>query len=145
MISGASVPPAEEFCCAICAILNHPSIPLHIFPSMMRLLNSVITSKDSDIAFAKPFNTCRDTTKNDIDKLFPDPKAKSMPFNQDKEFQESSLEVIDIKEMILQEAQNPDLWFSNGPALKGNEWEKHIPESNSKGMINLSDAILGTA
>jgi len=30
MISGASVPPAEEFRYAVYAILNHPSIPLYI-------------------------------------------------------------------------------------------------------------------
>ena len=102
MISEASVPPAEEFRCAVHAILNHPSIPLCIFPSTMRLLNSAITSKDKDIVFAKPFCICRKTARNEIHKSFPVPKAKSTPFNlemKDKEFQESSLVVFDIKEI----------------------------------------------
>ena len=56
----------------------------------------------------------------------------------------SSLVVFDAKEIILEEGQNPDLWFSSSFALN-NKWYKHIPESDSRGMINLNEGISSEA
>ena len=143
-----TLPPKDEFRYALYAMLNHPSIPLYIYPSVMRLLNSAITSVNVNLIFSRPFSVCRSTTKAEIEKHFPVPKARSIPFRletKDEGMKDSSLVVFDVKETILQEVQNPDLWHLGNLALKGNRWFQHQPQSDGEGMVDFSDAISGKA
>ena len=142
------LPPKLEFQYALYAMLNHPSIPLYIFPSVVRLLNSAICSDNRELILSSPFSLCRSTTQKEIEKLFPVPRAMSIPFQlrtKDNGMQATSLVVFDVKETILQEVQNPDLWKLDNLALNGNRWYQHEPACNQIGMRNLSHAISGEA
>ena len=104
-------------------MLNHPSIPLCIYLSVMRMLNCTIASPDSGLMFSYPFSVCQSTTKKELEKHFPVPKARSIPFcleTKDDGDKDSSLVVFNVRETILQEVQNPDLWHLDNLALKGN-------------------------
>ena len=127
----SSLPPEVEFRYALYALLNHPSIPLYVFPAVMRILNLAIISKHKDVIFSKQFNVGRTTTRDELQKLFPVPKAKSVPYTlktKDDGPKESSLVVFDIKATTLQEVQNLLLWHLDNLALKGDTWHQHEPE-----------------
>ena len=145
----STLPPRDEFRLSLYAMLSHPSIPLYIFPSVMRLLNSAITSPDSQMIFSKTYSVCRITTKKEVEKCFPVPKAKSVPFRmetKDDGEKESSLVIFDVKKTIIQEAQHPDLWHRDNLASKGDRWFQHQPpHSDEKGMVDFSNTISGRA
>ena len=144
----SSLPPEVEFRYALYALLNHPSIPLYVFPAVMRILNLAIISKHKDVIFSKQFNVGRTTTRDELQKLFPVPKAKSVPYTlktKDDGPKESSLVVFDIKATMLQEVQNPLLWHLENLAIKGDRWYQHVPEVDSEGRINMSEAVSGRA
>ncbi len=146
--SGIQLSPKKEFQYALYAMLNHPSIPLYIFPSVMRLLNSAICSENRELILSDPFSICRSTTQKEIQKTFPVPRAMSIPLELrtiDKVMQKTSLVVFDVKATILQEVQNPDLWKSENLAVNGNGWRIHEPECNQTGMRNLSQVVSGEA
>ena len=142
------LPPDVEFRYSLYALLNHPSIPLYVFPAVMRLLNSAMASKHRDLIFSRQFSVCRTTTKDEIKNLFPVPEARSVPYKmktKDDGLKETSLVVFNIKDTVLQEVQNPLLWQVENLALKGDRWYQHKPEVDVHGMINVSDAISGAA
>ena len=142
------LPPKTEFQYALYALLNHPSIPLYIFPSVIKLLNSAICSKNRELTLSSPFKTCRSTTLKEMQKNFPVPRAMSVSLETRTKhdgMQSTSLVVFDVKATILQEVQNLDLWKLENLAIKGNRWRKHEPECNQGGMRNLSEAVSGEA
>ena len=144
----STLPPRDEFRLSLYAMLSHPSVPLYIFSSVMRLINAAITSPDSKMIFSNTYSVCRSTTKKEVEKCFPVPKAMSIPFRletKDDGEKDSSLVVFNIKETILQEVQHPDLWRRRNLALKGNRWYQHHPQPDGKGMVDYSNTTSGKA
>ena len=143
------LPPRTHFQFSLLCLLSHPSIPLYIYPEVIRLVNKMIhqNKNDNSSQFDTPFPTSRDSVLKKISKLTPGTPIKLLPYSTTTSSNDKmSVVAFDAFSIIEEEVQNPTLWFPENLAMyPKTKWTKNVPVHNDSGMIDLSESISGSA
>ena len=143
IMTPVSLPPRTNFQFSLLCLLSHPSIPLYIYPEVIRMINEMMNQNKNENSsqFKAPFPTSCKSILKQMSKNTPGTPIRVLPYPTKRGDENLSVVAFDAFSIIKEEVQNPTLWFQKNLAMPPeSKWEKYVPIYDcDSGIIDLSE------